>query len=494
MIMTLEQMLARQQALVDAARNGQRDLTDEEQREFEQLQSQMDALRAAAPIVASSGTLITSGIDNILSTEDVVRQAMEQERQRTVEITNLCRGFGVDEQEYISAGNTIEQVRGFILEKQLKNNAPSSVGFIQDEKDKFRDAAKDGLALRVGMNIEKPSTGANELRHLSLRELAKETLRMEGVNNASRLSDDELLRQYMTPNSLFTGILDQTARTVFEKAYTDAQTSYQHWTKRGTLKDFRPTKTYQVGTAGELLPLSENGELKHDMVNAEEGPQRQLLTFGRQFTMSRQAFINDDVDFISTIPALYAQSARLGINRLVYQMLAKNPAIWDGKTLFHAYHNNIATNGSSPTVEALSEMRMKMRRQKAAGGEVNLNIQPKFMLVPTALETAAGQLIGASVDPAKANPNIPNPFYNSFAIISDPELDDATANGSKEWYLTADQLRAPIQVDYLNGIDMPTIVMKQPPAGQLGYMWDIYIDYGVTVVDYKTAIKNEGQE
>lgn len=482
--MTLEQLLARQKAIVDAAKAAQRDLSEDEQREFDDLQRSIDALRAANQSPSPAAPL---------NTEDIVKKALEDERKRSMDITNLCRSFNYDPQEYIADGKSIEEVRALILEKQIAKNKPSNVGIIQDEGDKFRDAAKDGLALRLGLSIEKPAVGAAELRNLSLKELAKETLRLEGIPNASRLSDDEILRQYMTPTSLFTGIMDQTARTVFEKAYTEAETTYQHWTKRGTLKDFRPTKTYQVGTAGELLLVSQNGELKHDMVNAEEGPVRQLLTFGRQFTMSRQAFINDDVDFIATIPALYAQAARLGINRLVYQMLAKNPAIWDGKQLFSADHGNIASVSGKPSVDSVSDMRMKMKKQKAAGGEVNLNIPAKFMLVPTTLETAAGQFIGSTVDPNQTNPNIKNPFFNSLTIISDAELDDATANGEKEWYLTADQLRSPIQVDYLNGVDMPTIVMKQPPAGQLGYMWDIYIDYGVTIVDYKTAVKNNGQ-
>lgn len=484
--MTLEQMLARQQALVNAAKEGQRDLNEAEQREFDELQAQIDALRAAQNQPSTPPS-------SAPTTENLIKQALENERKRTADITDLCRGFNEDPHEHIALGRSMDEVRQLILEKQLKQQQPSAVGILHDEGDKFRDAARDGLALRVGMDIEKPAPGANEFRNMTLKELAVETLRMEGVNNASRLLVDDLMRQYMTPTSLFTGIMDQTARTVFEKAYTEAQTTYQLWTKRGTLKDFRPTKTYQAGTAGELLPVGENGELKHDMVNADEGPQRQLLTFGRQFTMSRQAFIDDDVAFISTIPALYAQSARLGINRLVYQMLAKNPAIWDGKTLFHADHKNIITSGSTPTVEALSEMRRLMRKQKATGGEVNLNIPAKFLIVPTSLETSVGQLIGSTVDPAQVNPNIKNPFFNSFTIISDAELDDATTNGEKEWYMTADQLRSPIQVDYLNGVDMPTITMKQAPAGQLGYIWDIYIDYGVTVVDYKTAVKNNGQ-
>lgn len=190
------------------------------------------------------------------------------------------------------------------------------------------------------------------------------------------------------------------------------------------------------------------------------------------------------------MPALYAQSARLGINRLVYKTLTANAAIWDGKTLFHADHGNVATLGGVPSVDTLSEARSLLRNQKAVGGEVPLNIPARFMLVPTTLETKAGQLIGTSVDPSAQNPNVINPFYNSLKIISDAELDVASKTA---WYTLSDKLRSPIQVDFLNGRDMPTIVMKEAPAGQLGYVWDVFIDYGVTVVDYKTAIKNEGQ-
>ncbi|MEK4713466.1 phage major capsid protein [Sporosarcina sp. FSL K6-5500] len=473
--MGLKEMLARQQAIINGAKTAQRDLNDAEQREFEELQTKIDAARAADEGNERSGAAVLA------------------ERQRVSDITTLCRDFDMDATQYVDDGATIDQVRQFVLEKQMKTRKPSSTSIIKDEQDKFREAAADGLALRVGVQLEKPAAGASDFRSMTLKELAKETLRMEGVENTYRLSDDDLLRQYLTPTSLFTGIIDQTARTTFEKAYTEAQTTYQEWVKTGTLNDFRPTKTYQAGTAGELLLVGENGELKHDTPNAAEGPVRQLLTFGRQFTMSRQMFINDDVDFIQALPALYAQSARLGINRLVYQTLAKNPSVWDGKTLFHEDHNNLIGTGGAPSVAALSEARRLLKKQKAVGGDVNLNIPARFMLVPTSLETAAGQLIGTPVDPAAVNPNVLNPFHNGLTIVSDAELDDATANGEKEWYVTADKLRSPIQVDFLNGVDMPTIVMKQAPAGQLGFVWDIYMDYGVSVVDFKTAIKNPGQ-
>lgn len=478
----IKEMLKRQQEILDAAKNeGNRALSVEEQREFDKLQKDIEAKRAE------------QAASNNPSPQDNQR-AIELERQRVSDISDLFRNFNEDPSEFIKNGKSMDEARQFILEKQMNNRKPGASG-VQvgaTEYDKFRAAAVDGLSLRVGMGPERPAEGATQLRGMSLKELAKESLRIEGHENASRFSDDELLRQYLTPNSLFSGIMDLTARQVFEQAYTDAQTTYQEWVKTGTLKDFRPTKTYQVGTAGELLQVAENGELKHDAPNAEEGPLRQLLTYGRQFSMSRQAFINDDVDFISTIPALYAQSARLGINRLVYKMLASNPAIWDGKTLFHQEHGNLGTAGAL-SVATLGEARRLMKKQTAAGGEVKLNLPARHLIVPTSLETAAGQLIGSAIDPSAQISGVNNPFYNSLKIISDAELDDLTDNGEKEWYVTGDKMRSPIQVDFLSGVDMPTIVMQQAPAGQLGFVWDIYMDYGVSIVDYKTVVKNNGQ-
>ena len=46
--------------------------------------------------------------------------------------------------------------------------------------------------------------------------------------------------------------------------------------------------------------------------------------------MSRQAFINDDVGFITEVPGLYAASAKRTINKQVYKILVDNPAIFDG--------------------------------------------------------------------------------------------------------------------------------------------------------------------
>ena len=42
--------------------------------------------------------------------------------------------------------------------------------------------------------------------------------------------------------------------------------------------------------------------------------------------------------------------------------------------------------------------------------------------------------------------------------------------------------RDTMEVDYLNGQEIPTIRRMETP-GQLGFVWDIYLDWGISVMD-----------
>ena len=48
-----------------------------------------------------------------------------------------------------------------------------------------------------------------------------------------------------------------------------------------------------------------------------------------------------------------------------------------------------------------------------------------------------------------------------------------------------------IEVDYLNGQEVPTI-RRSEKAGQLGFIWDMYLDWGISVMDFRGAVKNPG--
>ncbi|WP_026486691.1 prohead protease/major capsid protein fusion protein [Caldanaerobius polysaccharolyticus] len=420
-------------------------------------------------------------------------KVIQAERQRVSEITALCRDFEIAPDEYIKSGATIDQVRAKILEKLKAERKPSAapvpdVRIEKEEADKFREAATDAILLRSGIKLDKPADGARDLRGMKLRDLAIECLIRAGRSNAHRLDNDTLFREALTPDSQFTSILSNAVNKSMATAYKAATTTYEAWTSRGSNPDFKAATVYQISEAGELLPMTQSGEFKFDEMT-DQGVTKAVATFGRSFGMTRQALINDDIGILTRVPEAYVRAARRGINKLVYKMLGSNPTIYDGKTLFHAQHNNLASTAGAIGTDTIGEGRKAMRKQKNLGGKETLNISPAFLIVPAALETVAQKFLMSTADPNQANPGVVNIFRNSLNLVVDAELDDYSETA---WYLAASPSDIDtIEVTYLNGNDMP-ILESQVGFDFLGIKWRIYIDYGVTVLDYRGLYKNPG--
>ena len=379
----LQKALARQQELVTLARNEGRDLTAEEQAEFDRCQAVIDAGNeggeaggqpAGGERGAENGGQGAPAGTNQPSVADTQR-AIQAERQRTADIMALCRQTGMDAEEYIRSGATMDTVRAAAVDFLIQHNGPVGARMSDNsrEQDNFRQAAVDGLLMRSGMEVERPSENAEQMRGLSLRDLAIECMAREGLGTTAsllRMSKDDLwnmaCRQFFNPTAAFPAILDNTIRKAIVQRYQAVPTTFQVWTTKGSVTDFKPTKDheYLAGGAGEFLRVGEGGELKHDTPQTELLPQRQVATYGRQFSMTREAFINDDVGFITQVPGMYAASAKRTINKQVYSILFNNPTIFDGVALFHANHNNLITTGAAPSIETLQAIMIKLLNQK----------------------------------------------------------------------------------------------------------------------------------
>lgn len=413
------------------------------------------------------------------------------ERQRCSDITALCRRFGQDPAPYIDGGDSLDQVRAAILDGMA--SARTGVTGIQvtaDEGDKFRRAAVDGLLIRAGIAVERPAEGSRTFAGLSLRDIAAESLRMAGESAATRMSNDELLRRAMSPDSAFVAIAGEVAQAAMAAGYQAAPTTYQLWTGRGTAKDFKPTAIYQISEAGTPVRIPQNGEFTFDEMATQQQAVRQLYTYGRSFGLTRQAFVNDDLDVLTKIPRAYAAACRRGINRAVYQILKNNPAMLDGQQLFSAAHKNLGA-AAKPGTPAFTEAIALMRRQKNLRGDEPLNLVPGFVLTPTAIEVPVRQMVTSTVDPDAKVAGVPNVFNNMQAIC-DAELD--VDSGAAPFYFAASPgLCDTIEVAYLGGNDQPTLEMR-PSWERLGIEYRIYMDYGVSLVDYRGLVKNPGLE
>lgn len=430
--------------------------------------------------------------------DDAVAEAVANENARISEIVSLCRDFGVDAQRYIGDTTaTADRVRADIL-NGMRANGTVNVRITRDEGDSFRDMAAQGLALRAGVNLDNVPTEARKYANLSLRNLAVEAMRADGATDIGAYSSGDdifsaAMRSFFNPTAAFPSILEQTIKKSYENTYSRVSTTFEAFCAEGTLTDFKKTSgNYYAGAAGEFLEVPENGEIVADKPNDYKRPSRQLKTFGRQFSMTRQAFINDDIGYLATVPARYAESAKRTINSQVYGLLYNNGTIYDSKTLFHADHNNLISSGAAPSVSTIQSALIKLRLQKDEDGTA-LNITPRYIIVPVGYGFTLTQALRSPTVKVSDNDHAVNALYNSgLEVIEDATLNGLAGTSACPWFIAADKSSCPgIQVDYLNGQKVPTI-RRSEKAGTLGFVWDIYLDWGVTAVDYRGLVKNPG--
>lgn len=412
-----------------------------------------------------------------MDVEKDIQNAIEQERTRNAEITKLCRSFEMAPDDYIEKGLTLEETRAEVLKELAKKSAPVSVNVLSDESEKFRAAAADGLAMRAGIEISKPVDGAESFRGVSLMRLAYDICEREG-GKPSRMDNDTLLRSVFSGGSgAFPNILANVGHKALMKGYNEVPATFQYWTSKGSNPDFKPSTRVGLDAADELLPMTEMGEFKSSKTT-DMGQQTTVHTFGREWTLTRKAIINDDLSVLARLPAAYGAAARRTINKQAYDLLTK------GSKIFTSAHENSGTGTLS--IASLKAAKTAMSKQKDPSGKMYLNIQPVYLIVPAELEVEAATLIASAVDPTKNNA-YPNPFANRLTVVADPNIEDPNA-----WYLAAAPGVLPgIEVTYLNGQENPTM-RTFTDTDVLGIKYQIYMDFGVNLLDYRAFYKSTG--
>lgn len=474
-------LLAKQRSIAEASRAaGNTHLTADEQKQWDALQAKIDVL----------GEI--SDEDNSKSIEN----ATTAERQRIAAIRSLGEEHGVDVQSYIDDGSTLDTARAGVLDQLKRTGVPHGTGVVKDETDKFREAAVDALCMRGGVSLStKPAEGASELRSFSLKDLAVESLAREGGDYAKlmRMDGDTLLRQFYNPESSFPAILDATIKKSIVEMYKGVGVTYDKWTSKGSLSDFKESEDHEyiLGSFSDFPEVPENGELKHDTIKDHLLPTRKLKTYGKQFTMSRKAFINDDIGLVTTLPGKFAAAAKKTIDKQVYKLIYDNNKVFDGKPLFDTTHLNVIASGSAPNAQSIQQAILKGQHQKDPFGEA-MAWSPKYLIVGVGYEFDLAVLFKSAQVVGSGNNDI-NPLYNyPLTVIQTPIL-NALSNGKAcPWFLVSDPADClGIQVDYLNGNETPTVRRSEVP-GTLGFVWDVWHDWGITVRDFRGLIKNPG--
>lgn len=423
--------------------------------------------------------------------------------QRAADITELCTRHAVPHMaaELIRSGASMDRARTDVLQALAVRGAngqhrPAQVQTVTDETDVRLRGMEDALLHRL-LPSHPLDDNARQYRGLTLIELGREHLERTGTS--TRGMDRMQLAQRMLQvraagmhtTSDFGYLFGNVASRRLRAAYDAFPTSYAEWARRGpNLADFKPITIVGLGAGPELLKVNEHGEFKYGTFG-DSSETYQLATYGRIVAMTRQAIINDDLRGFDRLLSLFASSASRLENRLVYEQLTANAKMGDGKALFHADHGNLLTGaGSALSLEGLQAARAKMRGQKGTEGD-RINVSPKYLIVPSALETLAYQLTSnaytpttmAQVNDFRAGGRTP------LEVIVEPLLDDASTTA---WYLAADSaVIDTVEFAYLEGADGPVTETRE------GFEVDgtevkCRLDFAAKALDWRGLVKSAG--
>lgn len=421
-------------------------------------------------------------------TQADLAKAMEAERKRTSEITALFRDFDVEgADEAIVMGVSVDEARAMVMDQLRARNKGVSVTMGEAEADKFRAAAQDAVLMAAGLPVTEPAPGASELRGYSLIELARESLRRECDTKANFGDNMEMARAAINSTSTFPAIMSNLANKSVMNGFNEAETTFQIWTGKGSNRDFKEAARYALSEAGNLELVPEGGQFPQD-VFGEASARTKVATYGKIFSLTRQAIINDDLGLFSKIATKYGSAAKRLVNKMVYAQLTGTVKMQDNVVLFDDKHGNVAKTAEALSVTSLAKAITAMRRQKGITDAANLNITPKYLVVPPELEVTAYQIVNSTAAVDGTNSGVVNPYKGRFVVVSDAELTDPIA-----WYLVADASQHDtIEVTYLNGVETPRLETRQGFDVD-GIEYKVAFDVGVDAIDFRGLYKNAGK-
>ncbi len=380
------------------------------------------------------------------------RAASAEEVRAIAQIARLDDGFVTTQ---TTAGATVEQARAAAFLAMQSAQPPirtvsPSVGPSNDDPAVINKRMGEALFARINPTHQL-SEPARAYYGLTMPEIGREILRRAGVPTTG-MGPATIITRALHTTSDFSAILGDTVGRTMRTAYGAAPSGLKPLARMTTARDFRAKHRIQLGEFPTLERVNEAGEFKSGTM-AEAKETYAVESFGRIIGISYQAMVNDDLGAFTDLSARIGTAAAAFEADQLVKKLEANPAMSDGKTLFHADHGNISANELIPfsapfETTPLEAARLAMRKQTGLSGDL-IAVTPRYVLAPAELETGAEKLLSA----IQANRvSDANPF-STLSLVIDPRLTSPT-----RWYMAAD----PAQIDgleyaYLEGAEGPQI-------------------------------------
>ncbi|WP_303289563.1 head maturation protease, ClpP-related [Marinobacter sp. SS5-14b] len=453
----------------------------------------VDEVTQALAVAASADLSAFDHVPERIATIHSQIKTNYREIQNLVELHNQFNAAcSVKVEALIAQGmNTPDAVRAHLLNELGKDAKPSgAIAMNNDEplKNFFTDATDAILARNNVLSSKNLSDGARELAGMNVVAMAEKLVNLQGTST-SLMSKRQILDRAFSMHSTsdFSHLLGNVAGKSMRRAYEDEYGSHEAWTAEVEVPDFKEQTMVQLSEAPDLQKVAEGGEYKHGSFG-DAAMTFRVEKYGRLFTLTREAIINDDLNAFTRLPLAFGKSAKRKEADLTYQVLTGNPKLADGKALFHADHGNLMT-GSGLSTAAIDMARQAMRKQKGLNSTAPINVVPRFLIVPAALEGLAEQILNSINDPDATNDATNTAFVRGLQLVVDPRLDEVDTGA---WYMAA----SPAQIDtvtraYLAGEGRPHYEQREG--------WEIdglhvkaRLEFAAFPVDFRGLVKNPG--
>lgn len=435
-------------------------------------------------------------------------KGIAQERERVSGINAAVRAARLSEAfatDLINNNVNLNDARAKIIEELAKRadatpTETQHTGRVElgtDARDKMRESLQNAIEYRAGVTGTKLHDGGREFAGMTLMEMGRETLRRTGV---TRFPSDRMelaavalgmrVESFTGPGYNGTTDFPYVLANVMNKSLRAAYEAYpQTWRPiaRGTTNtDFKTKYVNQLSESPTPVVVPPSGEFKYVSLS-DKRESYALATYGNIIALNRQAIINDDMSAFNRIPSLQGRACAQLESDIVWALITSNPTMGaDSVALFNSAHGNYTSSGTVISQTSLGVMRALMRVQKGIKSVEFINVEPRYIAVPAALETKALQETSNQYTPQQGS-NI-NTFKN-LQVIVEPRLD---ASSTTAWYAFAD----PGQIDVIEFAYL---------AGQEGIFTEMRVgfdvdgvemkvreDFGAQILDWRGAYKNVG--
>jgi hypothetical protein len=431
----------------------------------------------------------------------------------------------------------VASARGLILDVLAKRQQPLGRTIFEagpQQAEKHTAALGCELAVRsmqnAGIRPERIETdiplagraaGWRDFRHMRLLDVARHCLNIRGVNTHGMSPSDVAMmtinrgdvdaahaanlrtRADGAPSMHTTGsfpmlMLDAVNKTLLA-AYEEAPSTWEVVFRRGSsVPDFKQIHRVRIGEVPNMQLWPDDTEpAKVRLADQKESYAVEARALATSF--SYQSLINDDLDAFSRVPAMLGAAARRTVNATMWAIINSNPTLQDAVALFatatgNRKKDNLITGAATPTVATIGSMKKLMRLQvgmntpENAASDAILNLEPKFIVGPAALENDILQIVRSSYDPAANKFQVYNPVTVLQPII-EPLLDATSATA---WYIFAGTSQIDtLECTFLQGQETP-ITHSWMDDSTHSMKIDIIQSFEGKAIDFRGCVKHAG--